>query len=212
VVLKPAPEDGRDLFLGSLAALGLDPSKCDLRFEAVEMELSPLDSIGAGTAVRLSGMEVARIGYLQRMGGYDLDPVGLSIACGLERLALAVTGAADVFDLDWSPNVRYADLYRRREIEFSRYQYEEADPAVLVARFDDAEREARRLLDSRLVLPAYDLLLRCAHVFQLIRARAAGGASATTDMTGRIRTLARACCKGWIESASLEEMQFHANP
>jgi glycyl-tRNA synthetase alpha chain len=211
VMWKPAPDDGRSLFLQSLLAIGIDGGAHDLRFVGEDLEIPALDLFGAGARVVLDGMPVARCHYLQRMGGHDLEPVSLSIAMGLERLALFVQGVEDVFDLAWSDSVKYGELHRRREVEFSRHRHEESEPAALIARFDDAESEAHRLLDSRLVMPAYDLLLNCAHLARRLDAAASDGAGQKPDLTGRIRALARACCNGWIESHSIEEMKSHAN-
>ncbi len=200
VIVKPVPEDAQDLYLASLRALGLDLTAHDVRFVEDDWESPTLGASGLGWEVWLDGMEVTQYTYFQKMGGFELDPVSLELTYGLERLAMYLQKKDSVYDIEWVDGVTYGDVYLRNEEEQSRYNFEESDPARLARHFDDCEREGRAVLGKGLVLPAYDLTLKCSHLFNLLDARGAIGVNQRAEYIGRVRGLARACVKAWRDS------------
>ena len=209
-IVKPVPADAQGLFLRSLAALGLDLAKHDVRFVEDDWESPTLGASGLGWEVWLDGMEVAQYTYFQKMGGFELDPVSLELTYGLERLAMYLQKVDSIFDIEWVEGVTYGDVYHRREVEFSKYHFEHSDAALSAAWFDASEREAKRLLEAGLTLPAYDMTLKCSHLFNLLDARGAIGVNQRAEYIQRVRGLARACCRSWIESLSPVEAETHA--
>src|SRR5690349_12156514 len=169
VILKPAPADSQDLYLASLAAIGIDFRLHDIRFVEDDWESPTLGAWGLGWEVWLDGMEVSQFTYFQQVGGIECDPVSTELTYGLERLAMYVQGVESVFDLDYNGSgVTYGQVFRRAEREFSSYNFELADTHRLVAHFTDAEEECRRLVDHRLALPAYDQCLQPSHLVNLL--------------------------------------------
>jgi glycyl-tRNA synthetase alpha chain len=206
VILKPAPADSQDLYLASLAAIGIDFRLHDVRFVEDDWESPTLGAWGLGWEVWLDGMEVSQFTYFQQVGGIECDPVSTELTYGLERLAMYVQGVESVFDLDYngSPGagrVTYGQIFRRAEREFSAYNFELADTARLVAHFTDAEEECRRLVDHRLALPAYDQCLKASHLFNLLDARGAVSVTERAAYILRVRALAKACCETWLAGA-----------
>src|SRR6201981_3074608 len=164
VILKPAPSDSQELYLGSLRALGIDTKLHDIRFVEDDWESPTLGAWGLGWEVWLDGMEVSQYTYFQQVGGIECDPVSTELTYGLERLAMYVQGVENVYDLDFNgapepAKITYGDVFKRSEREFSTYNFELADTARLVTHFADAERECRRLIDHGVALPAYDQCL-----------------------------------------------------
>jgi glycyl-tRNA synthetase alpha chain len=151
-------------------------------------------------------MEITQFTYFQQAGGFDLKPVSGEITYGLERIAMYLQGVENVFDLKWTGGVNYGDVHRRGEVEYSRYNFDEADTAMLTKLFDMYEEEAKRLLDRDLILPAYDLCLKCSHTFNLLDARGAISVAERTRFIGRVRVLARGCARGYLKCR--EEMGF----
>ncbi|MBI5560141.1 MAG: glycine--tRNA ligase subunit alpha [Deltaproteobacteria bacterium] len=204
VILKPSPDDIQDIYLKSLKELGIDPLKHDIRFVEDDWESPTLGAWGVGWEVWLDGMEITQFTYFQQAGGFDLKPVSGEITYGLERITMYLQGVDNVFDLEWTPAIKYGDVHKRGEIEYSRYNFEEADTGMLFTLFDMYEKEALRLLEKSLVLPAYDFCLKCSHTFNLLDARGAISVAERTRYIHRVRNLARGCAQGYLKSR--EEM------
>jgi glycyl-tRNA synthetase alpha chain len=203
VILKPAPADSQDLYLASLAAIGIDFRLHDVRFVEDDWESPTLGAWGLGWEVWLDGMEVSQFTYFQQVGGIECEPVSTELTYGLERLAMYVQGVESIFDLDYNgAGVTYGQVFRRAEREFSAYNFELADTARLVAHFTDAEEECRRLVDHRLALPAYDQCLKASHLFNLLEARGAVSVTERAAYILRVRALAKACCETWLAGSN----------
>jgi glycyl-tRNA synthetase alpha chain len=206
VILKPAPANSQDLYLGSLAALGIDAGRHDIRFVEDDWESPTIGAWGLGWEVWLDGMEVSQFTYFQQVGGIECDPVSTELTYGLERLAMYVQGVESIFDLDYNgapgaAKITYDQVFRRAEREFSAYNFEYADTARLLAHFRDAEAECAALVDKRLALPAYDQCLKASHLFNLLDARGVISVTERAAYIGRVRTLAKACCETWLAGA-----------
>ncbi|MGH8803086.1 MAG: glycine--tRNA ligase subunit alpha, partial [Casimicrobiaceae bacterium] len=208
VVLKPAPAEILDLYLGSLEGLGLDLGANDVRFVEDDWENPTLGAWGLGWEVWLNGMEVTQFTYFQQVGGLDCDPITGEITYGLERLAMYLQGCENVYDLVWT-TVRddaeervlcYGDVYRQNEVEQSTYNFEHSNAPRLVEQFAFCESEAKRLLEARLPLPGYEMILRAAHTFNLLDARGAISVTERAAYIGRIRTLSRLVAQTYLES------------
>ncbi|HTO41788.1 MAG TPA: glycine--tRNA ligase subunit alpha [Rhizomicrobium sp.] len=202
VILKPAPDDVLELYLGSLKAIGLDPAVHDIRFVEDDWESPTLGAWGLGWEVWCDGMEVTQFTYFQQVGGFDCDPVCAEITYGLERLAMYVQNVEFVYDLAFNDEFRYGEVFHQAEFEFSTYDFERADTALLFKHFEDAERECKALLDGdrKLALPAYDQCIKASHNFNLLDARGVISVTERAAYIGRVRALAKACCEAWLES------------
>jgi len=203
VILKPAPADSQDLYLGSLAALGIDARLHDIRFVEDDWESPTIGAWGLGWEVWLDGMEVSQFTYFQQVGGIECDPVSTELTYGLERLAMYVQGVDSIFDLDYNGvpgagRITYDQIFRRAEREFSAYNFEHADTAKLLAHFRDAEAECMAVVGKGLALPAYDQCLKASHLFNLLDARGVISVTERAAYIGRVRTLAKACCEAWL--------------
>ena len=203
VVLKPSPDDVQDLYLASLAALGIDGAANDVRFVEDDWESPTLGAWGLGWEVWLNGMEISQFTYFQQVGGLECRPVTGEITYGLERLAMNLQGRDDVFDLVWSQGaprrVLYRDLFHRNEAEQSACNFDEADAPSLARRFDESESECRRLLAKELVLPAYEQLMLASHFFNLLDARRAVSVTERQRYVLRTRKLALAVARRYCE-------------
>jgi glycyl-tRNA synthetase alpha chain len=210
VILKPNPPDMQALYLGSLKAVGIDPALHDIRFVEDDWENPTVGAWGLGWEVWCDGMEVTQYTYFQQVGGLDVFPVAGELTYGLERLALYVQGVENVYDLAFndpqSPDFKtYGDVFLENERQFSAFEQEVADVAVLKRQFEDMEREAARILDQRgrqgqrLVLPAYDHVLKASHLFNLMDSRGAIAVAERQSYIGRIRELCKACAQAWVE-------------
>jgi glycyl-tRNA synthetase alpha chain len=197
VILKPSPDDVQDLYLDSLRAIGIEPAEHDVRFVEDDWESPTLGAWGLGWEVWMDGMEVTQFTYFQAVGGIDCRPVPAEITYGLERLAQYVQGVDSVYDLVWVDGVSYGDVFLRNEFEYSTYNFEVADVPMLSGLFDTYEAESRRTLAAGLVLPAYDYVLKCSHVFNLLDARGAIAVTERTGFIGRVRALAKACAEAY---------------
>ena len=207
VILKPAPADSQDLYLASLAAIGIEAGLHDIRFVEDDWESPTLGAWGLGWEVWVDGMEVSQFTYFQQVGGIECDPVSTELTYGLERLAMYVQGVESMFDLDYNgasgpARVTYGQVFKRAEREFSAYNFELADTVRLVAHFADAETECRALVDRGLALPAYDQCLKASHLFNLLDARGAISVTERTAYILRVRALANACCEAWLAGPS----------
>jgi glycyl-tRNA synthetase alpha chain len=200
VILKPSPLDIQELYLRSLQHLGFDPLVHDIRFVEDDWESPTLGAWGLGWEIWLNGMEVTQFTYFQQVGGLDCRPVTGEITYGLERLAMYIQGVDSVFDLVWTPGVRYGDIYHQNEREFSVYNFEQADIPTLFRHFDDCERDSQRLLDSGLPLPAYDMALKASHLFNLLDARRAVSVTERARYIARVRTLVRGVAQAYYDS------------
>jgi glycyl-tRNA synthetase alpha chain len=206
VVLKPSPIDIQDLYLESLKQLGVDPLEHDIRFVEDNWESPTLGAWGLGWEVWLNGMEVTQFTYFQQVGGLDCLPVTGEITYGLERIAMYLQGVNNVFDLAWTDEVKYGDVYHQNEVEFSAFNFEYADTAMLFQHFDDFECQSQELLNAQLPLPAYDFVLKASHTFNLLDARKAISVTERARFIGRIRDLSRAVAQAYYERR--EELGF----
>ncbi len=200
VVLKPSPLDILDLYIGSLEAIGIDPQAHDIRFVEDDWENPTLGAWGLGWEVWLNGMEVTQFTYFQQVGGIDCKPITGEITYGIERLAMYLQGVANVFDLVWTPGVTYRDVYHQNEVEQSTYNFEVSNAAMLFEHFGHYESEAKRLMVAALALPAYEMVLKAAHTFNLLDARGAISVTERAAYIGRIRNLARSVSQGYFDS------------
>ena len=199
VILKPSPENSQELYLGSLEALGFNMREHDVRFVEDDWESPTLGAWGLGWEVWLDGMEITQFTYFQQAGGITLDPVSVEITYGLERIAMYIQGVDSVYDIEWTKGVRYGDLYKENEYQWSVYNFEKADTEMLFNLFNMFEKESERLVKEDLVLPAYDYCLKCSHVFNLLDARGAISVAERASFIGRVRRLAANCAKKYLE-------------
>ncbi len=211
VVLKPSPPDFQEIYLDSLRALGIDPAVHDIRFVEDDWENPTLGAWGLGWEVWLDGMEVTQFTYFQQVGGLDCKPVLGEITYGIERLAMYLQGVENVYDLVWAvapdgTSVSYGDVFLQNEIEQSKYNFEHANVEFLFSLFGNYEAEARRLIDAELVLPAYEMVLKAGHTFNLLDARGAISVTERAAYIGRIRNLSRAVAHAYY--ASREALGF----
>jgi len=200
VVLKPSPDDIQDLYLDSLRALGINLKQHDVRFVEDDWESPTLGASGLGWEVWLDGMEITQFTYFQEVGSLPCKPVLGEITYGLERLAMYLQERENVFDLVWTPGVTYGDVYHQNEVEQSKYNFELANTEMLLQHFGQYEAEAKRLIDARCVLPAYEMVLKCSHTFNLLDARGAISVTERQAYIGRVRTLARLVGQAYYES------------
>ncbi len=199
VLLKPAPEDVLDLYFASLEALGIDTKKHDVRLVEDDWEQPTLGAWGLGWEVWCDGMEVTQFTYFQQVGGLEVELVPAEITYGLERLAMFLQGKRSALELEWAPGVRWGDVYRESEREWSVYNFEVAPVDILTSRFEEHETECRMLLDHELPLPAYDQVLKCSHTFNLLDARGAISVTERAAYIGRVRALARKVAQLYVE-------------
>ncbi len=199
VILKPSPLEIQDIYLGSLKAFGVEPLEHDIRFVEDDWESPTLGAWGLGWEVWLDGMEITQFTYFQQAGGIDLKPVSVEITYGIERIAMYLQGVDNVYDLEWTKGIKYHDIHHRSEVEFSHYNFEEADIAMLFQLFDMYEKESIRMNEKDLVLPAYDYCLKCSHTFNLLEARGAISVTERTQYIARVRNLARLCAEAYFQ-------------
>jgi glycyl-tRNA synthetase alpha chain len=200
VVLKPSPADIQDLYVASLRDLGIDPREHDIRFVEDDWESPTLGAWGLGWEVWLDGMEVTQFTYFQEVGSLPCKPVLGEITYGLERLAMYLQGKESIYDLVWTPGVTYGDVYHQNEVEQSRYNFELSNADMLFRLFSDYEAEAKRLIEAQCVLPAYEMVMKCSHTFNLLDARGAISVTERAAYIGRVRALARAIAQAYYES------------
>ena len=199
VIMKPSPPDPQAIYLDSLRAIGIDPLAHDIRFVEDDWESPTLGAWGLGWEVWCDGMEVTQFTYFQQVGGLECDPVAVELTYGLERLAMYVQGVENVYDLDFNGRgVKYGDIFKRAEIEYSAHNFEHADTAILFDRFAACEKECRALLDVKLSLPAYDQCIKASHTFNLLDARGVISVTERAAYIARVRGLAKACCEAWL--------------
>jgi glycyl-tRNA synthetase alpha chain len=205
VVLKPAPEDILDEYFGSLAAVGIDMQRHDVRLVEDDWEGPTLGAWGLGWEIWVDGMEVTQFTYFQQLGGFDVEVVSGEITYGLERLAMFLQGKSTAFDLEWAPGITWGDVYRENERQWSAYNFEEVPVDMLMRHFSDYEAECVRLLEHNLPLPAYHQVLKASHAFNLLDARGAISVTERASYIGRVRDLARRIAQRYLESEQAEE-------
>ena len=198
VVMKPSPENIQELYLGSLEALGINPLEHDIRFVEDNWENPSLGCAGLGWEVWLDGMEVTQFTYFQQVGGLECHPVTSEITYGLERLASYIQEVESVYDLVWTGDVKYGDIFTQPEYEHSKYAFEESNAELLMQLFTDFEKEATVLMEKGLVHPAYDYVLKCSHAYNLMDARGIISATDRAGFLGRIRKMARTIAKTFV--------------
>jgi len=204
VIIKPSPIDIQDIYLRSLKALGIDPLDHDIRFVEDDWESPTLGASGLGWEVWLDGMEITQFTYFQQAGSIRLDPISVEITYGLERISMYLQEKENIYDLMWNDRIRYGDVHKRGEWEFSVYHFEIADVDMLLKVFDMYEQESIRLSEKGLVLPSYDYCLKCSHIFNILDARGAISVTERTHYIDRIRNLARLTSKNYLNQR--EEM------
>ncbi|MBN9459989.1 MAG: glycine--tRNA ligase subunit alpha [Burkholderiales bacterium] len=200
VVLKPSPPDILELYLGSLRALGIDTSINDVRFVEDDWESPTLGAWGLGWEVWLNGMEVTQFTYFQEVGSLKCQPITGEITYGIERLAMYLQGVESVYDLTWTEGVSYRDVFHQNEVEQSRYNFEISNAPMLFRHFDDFEAEAKRLVAAGLALPAYEMVMKCSHCFNLLDARGAISVTERAAYIARVRNLARAVAQAYHDA------------
>jgi glycyl-tRNA synthetase alpha chain len=192
--------------LDSLKSFGIDPLDHDIRFVEDDWESPTLGASGLGWEVWLDGMEITQFTYFQNAGGMPLDPISGELTYGLERIAMYLQGIDNIFDLAWTDQMTYGDVHHKWEVEFSYYNFEEADVDMLFKLFNMYEAEAISMNERKLVLPTYDYCLKCSHTFNLLDARGAISVAERTNYIGRVRNLARLAAQSYLEQR--EEMGY----
>ena len=199
VIMKPSPMNIQDLYLESLEHLGIKLNEHDIRFVEDNWESPTLGAWGLGWEVWLDGMEVTQFTYFQQVGGYDLKQIPVEITYGTERLGMYIQGVENVFDMKWNDDFTYGDIHKYDEFEYSTYNFEVADTDMLFNLFSMYENESNRCLNAKLVRPAYDYCMKCSHVFNLLDARNAISVAERTTFIKRVRDLAAAIAKVYVE-------------
>lgn len=199
VIIKPSPDNVQELYLQSLERLGIDLKEHDIRFVEDNWESPTLGAWGLGWEVWLDGMEVTQFTYFQQCGGIDCKPVSSEITYGLERLATYIQNKESVFDIEYVGDVTYGDIFLQNEIDYSYYNFEVADIESLQTWFNMYEKEAIRVVEKGLVLPAYDYVLKCSHAFNLLEARGAISVTERTTYIGRVRNIAKLCAQAYVD-------------
>jgi glycyl-tRNA synthetase alpha chain len=216
VILKPSPDDVLEQYLGSLEAIGIDLKKHDIKFEEDNWEAPTLGAWGVGWQVMLDGLEITQFTYFQQCGGMDLELVPAEITYGLERIIAFLQNVESLYDIDWAPGVKYADVRLADEEQFSTYNFEAADVSFLWKAFELHEAECQRLLQSFAksndrrrfpVLPAYDQALKCSNLFNLLDARGAISVTERVAVIGRVRRLAVGVAEAWVAQQNPSEME-----
>ena len=206
VIMKPSPDNIQELYLESLARLGSHAEEHDIRFVEDNWESPTLGAWGLGWEVWLDGMEITQFTYFQQVGGQDVKPVSVEITYGLERLAMYIQGVENVYDIAWTDDVTYGDVFHQNEFEQSSYAFDLSDEKLLFDLFDKFEAEAVRVIEAGYVHPAHDYVLKCSHTFNLLDARGAISVSQRTAFIGRVRKLARLCAEAYL--AQREELGY----
>ena len=206
VIMKPSPLDIQDLYINSLKSFGIDPLAHDIRFVEDDWESPTLGAWGLGWEIWLDGMEITQFTYFQQVGGFDLHPVCVEITYGIERIAMYLQKVDNVYDLEWGHGIKYGDVHHKGEVEFSIYNFEEADMDMLRKLFDMYEEESEKMAERGLVLPTYDYCLKCSHVFNILDARGAISVTERTSYIQRVRNLARISAEGYMKQR--EEMGY----
>ncbi|WP_319584686.1 glycine--tRNA ligase subunit alpha [uncultured Pseudodesulfovibrio sp.] len=206
VILKPSPDNVQELYLESLAALGIDAAAHDIRFVEDDWESPTLGAWGLGWEVWLNGMEVTQFTYFQQVGGIDLKPVSVEITYGLERISMYLQEKESVYDLKWNNEITYGNVFHQNEVEMSKYNFELSDADMLFDLFNKFEAECLKLCEEGLPWPAYDYCLKCSHSFNLLDARGAISITERATYIGRVRNLASKIARLYADQR--EEMGY----
>jgi len=206
VILKPSPDNVLPLYIESMKAIGIDPSMHDIRLLEDDWESPTLGASGLGWEVWLDGMEITQFTYFQQAGGLELDPISAEITYGLERIAMYIQKVDDIMEIEWHDGVKWGELNMQAEREFSAFHFEHADATMYFDIFERFQGEAWRMLEAGLILPAYDYILKCSHIFNILDARGAISVSERTSYIGRIRDLARRTAEAYV--AERERLEF----
>jgi glycyl-tRNA synthetase alpha chain len=198
VILKPSPLDVQRLYLDSLTAFGIDPLEHDIRFEEDNWESPTLGAAGVGWQVLMDGMEISQFTYFQQAGGVELAPISVELTYGIERICMFLNDIKSIFDIPWNDELTYGDVRRREEVEHSIYSFREADVALFRTLFESWEREAARLVEVPLVLPAHEAVLKCSHLFNVLDARGAISVTERAAFIQRVRKLACAVAEAHL--------------
>jgi glycyl-tRNA synthetase alpha chain len=198
VLMKPAPQNIQQIYLESLKVIGLDPKKHDIRFVEDDWQSPTLGAWGLGWEVWIDGMEATQFTYFQQVGGVSLNPISVEITYGSERLAMYVQKKNNVYELQWNDIVTYGDVHLEDEKQWSSYNFEKANVDMLKRHFTDWENEAKNLIGNNLPLPAYDAVMKCSHLFNLLDARGAISVSERVDYILRVRTMAKSVCEKYL--------------
>lgn len=204
VILKPSPEDVQEIYLNSLNSLGLSPKDHDIRFVEDNWESPTLGAWGVGWEVWLDGMEITQFTYFQQMGGVTLQFIPVELTYGVERIAMYLQGLDNVYETKWNKNVKYKEIYKENERQFSIYNFEEADVNMLHSLYEMYKKEFKRLIVKDLYLPAYDYLAKSAHVFNLLDARNAISTNERQKYILEIRNMAKNCAELYQKSLKSE--------
>ncbi|MBQ9441709.1 MAG: glycine--tRNA ligase subunit alpha [Selenomonadaceae bacterium] len=199
MIMKPSPDNIQELYLDSLAAIGIEKEKHDIRFVEDNWESPTLGAWGLGWEVWLDGMEITQFTYFQQVGSQDIKPTAVEITYGLERLAMYIQGVENVFDVEWAEGVTYGDVFHQNEFEQTSYAFDLSDEKLLFDLFEKYEAEAVRVIKLGYVHPAYDYVLKCSHTFNLLDAHGAISVSERTAFIGRVRKLARMCAEEYLK-------------
>ena len=201
VIIKPSPQNIKQVYLKSLAAIGIQSKDHDIRFVEDDWESPTLGAAGLGWEVWCDGMEITQFTYFQKMTGIDCNPISVELTYGLERICMFVQGKKNVFDIDWNDDgVKYRDVYLQSEKEFSAYNFDHANTDSLLKNFEIAEKECKALLEKKLPLPAYDQCLKASHIFNLLDSRGVIAVAERTGYINRIRDLAKGSGSAWLEN------------
>ena len=198
VILKPSPEDIQDIYLESLKELGINLKAHDIRFVQDDWESPTLGAWGLGWEVRLDGMEITQFTYFQEVGGVELNPVSVEITYGLERIAMYLQEVDNLFELEWGNGLKYGKIHHATEVQFSKYNFDEADVSMLLKCFEMYEAESKRLINKNLIYPAYDYCIKCSHIFNLLDARGAISVTERTAYIARVRNLAKLSAQAYV--------------
>lgn len=199
VVIKPSPDEIQTMYLQSLQAIGIQTEKHDIRFVEDDWESPTLGAWGLGWEVWLDGMEISQFTYFQQVGGIEVSPVSVELTYGLERLAMYIQDVDDFKDLQWNETTKYGEIFFDKEVEYSEYNFKIADVKSLFTAFKDYENQVEKLIESKLVYPAYDYLLKCSHAFNMLDARGVISVTERAAYIGKIRTMAKKCAVLYIE-------------
>jgi glycyl-tRNA synthetase alpha chain len=200
VVMKPAPKNAQQIYLESLKAIRIDSKEHDIRFIEDDWESPTLGAFGLGWEVWIDAMEVTQFTYFQQIGAINLNPISVEITYGIERLAMYVQKKSSVYDLQWNDDITYGEVRLEEEKQWSFYNFEEADTDLLRKHFNDWEKEAKKLTEIKLTLPAYDAVIKCSHLFNLLEARGAIAISERVDYISRVRAIAKAVAEEYLRS------------
>lgn len=198
VLIKPSPENIQDLYLESLKSFGINPIEHDIRFVEDDWESPTLGAWGLGWEVWLDGMEITQFTYFQQAGGIDLDPVSAEITYGTERIAMYLQDVDSVFNLEWTEGITYGEIHHQDEVQFSKYNFEESNPKMLIDLFEKYKSECENLIRKGLPLPAYEYCIKCSHTFNLLDARGSIGVAERASYITKVRALANICAEAYL--------------